>query len=258
MITTALTTRPLKPPKDDLEAVLAAYLPEALPEESVLVISSKVVAIGQGRCEPIPVDGDVSAYKEALAYREAEYVLPKDDAYPYPRIFTVTEGSLISSAGIDQSNGDGFFVLWPHDPMAAARALRTYIKSIRQVNALGVIISDSHSSPLRNGAFGFGIGYAGIRAQYDYRDTPDIFGRHLQFERLNVIDSLAASAGVVMGEGGECTPVVLIEDIPHALFSETESDDPLLALQVPMDQDVFAPFIMRAPWQRGGKARDVQ
>ncbi len=254
MRTTAIQTRPLLPPSDDLRAVLAESLPAHIPERSVLVVSSKVVAISQGRCESIPEGVDVAAYKEALIRREAGYFLAKDHRYPYPRTFTITEGSLISSAGIDQSNGAGFFILWPKDPMAAARGLRDYVKAIRPVLEFGLIISDSHSSPLRNGALGFGIGYFGIQAQFDYRHTPDIFGRHLQFERLNVIDSLAASAGVVMGEGGECTPLVLIEEIPHATFAEEESLDPMLRLQVPLAEDVFAPFFADAKWQRGGGA----
>lgn len=252
MIVTAITTRPLLPPKDDLEAVIDESLPHTIPERSVLVVSSKVVAIGQGRCEPIPDVGDVAAVKEALVRREAQLFLPRDPDALYPRLFTVTAGSLISSAGIDQSNGDGHFILWPTDPMGAAQRLRAHVQKVRGARELGVIISDSHSSPLRNGALGFGIGYAGIRAQRDYRNTPDIFGRHLKMERLNVIDSLAASAGVVMGEGGECTPLVLIHDVSHVAFAETESDDPLLRLQVALEDDVFAPFFTRAPWQQGG------
>lgn len=252
MQVTAIQTRPLVPPKDDLVAVLDASLPNPFPEESVLVISSKVVAIAEGRCEAIPEGVDVTEYRRVLAMREAEYYLPKDETYPYARIFTIMHGALTSSAGIDQSNGNGYFILWPENPMEAAQTLHQEVQRLRGTERFGVIVSDSRTMPLRNGAIGFCIGYAGIRALHDYRHTPDIFGRHLEVERLNVIDSLAAAAGVVMGEGGECTPLVLMRDIPHVAFSGEESSDPLLQLQVPMEQDVFAPFIARAPWQKGG------
>lgn len=245
----AITTRPLVPPQDDLRAVLAEALPETIPERSVLVVRSKVVAISEGRCVPIPAGADVAQLRHKLAQQEASMYVPKDDTAPHARLFTIVHGTLISSAGIDQSNGDGHLILWPKDPMAAARTWRAHVQTLRSVAELGVIISDSHSTPLRNGALGLCIGYAGVRAQRDYRGIGDIFGRKLQFERLNLVDSLAAAANVVMGEGNECTPLALVTDVPGVVWSDAESADPVLGLHVAMEDDVFAPFLTRAPWQ---------
>jgi F420-0:gamma-glutamyl ligase len=254
MKVTVTHSRPFLPPKDDL----CAHLDESLtrvPEQSVIAISSKVVAIGEGRCVLPPEGVDAVEYKDALTMEEADLYIPRDRDMLHSRIFTITNSILISSAGIDQSNGNGYFILWPSEPMRSASDIRAHLMKRHDVQELGVIITDSRGAPLRNGVTGVTIGYAGFHAQRDYRGTPDIFGRLLKAERLNVADSLAAIATLAMGEGDESTPFVLIEDAPNVTFAETESTDPLLTLTVSMKDDVFAPFIQNVPWQQGGKKK---
>lgn len=255
MKVTAIQSPPFLPPHDDLYARLAESLTR-VPERSVVAISSKVVAIGEGRCVALPKDVDPIAFKDTLAQKEADLYLPRETEAPYTYFSTITNGTFIGSAGIDQSNGNGYFILWPQDPMHSAHEVRAYLMKQHGVRKLGVIITDSKSAPLRNGVTGITIGYAGFHAQCDYRGRPDIFGRLLKSERLNIADSLAAVATLAMGEGDECTPFVLIEDISHITFSETENTDPFLSLIVPMKDDIFAPFMQNAPWQQGEKARE--
>ncbi len=256
---TALKSRPLLPPKDDLFAALDEALPSAswrMPERSVVAVSSKVVAIGEGRCVLPPAGLDergLLEYKDTLAQEEAEYYIPRDQEQQYSCFFALKESVFIPSAGIDQSNGNGYFILWPTDALHSAREIRAHLMKRHDISDLGVLITDSTSAPLRNGVTGKAIGYAGFRALYDYRGQQDIFGRQLKSERLNIADSIAAAAVLAMGEGNECAPFVLIEDIPHIVFSETESEDPLLSLSVSMVDDIFAPFFKLAPWRRGGK-----
>ena len=253
MNVTAIQSRPFLPPKDDLYAHMNESVTR-LPERSVLAVSSKVVAIGEGRCVLPPENADPIAFKDALAEKEADLYLPRDLDAPYTRS-TITNGSFIGSAGIDQSNGNGYFILWPQDPMRSAREIRAHLAKRHGLKELGVIITDSKSSPLRNGVTGMTIGYAGFHAQRDYRGQPDIFGRLLKFERLNIADSLAAVATLAMGEGDECTPFVLIEDAPNVTFTETESADPFLSLAVPLEEDIFAIFLQNAPWQKGKRGK---
>ncbi len=252
MNVTAIHSRPFLPPKDDLYAHLDESI-IVLPDRSVVAISSKVVAISEGRCVLSPEGINPTDFKDLLIVEEADLYISHDPQAPYGRFSTIKNGSMIGSAGIDQSNGNGYFILWPEDPMRSAREARAYLMKRHNVKALGVIITDSQSSPLRNGVTGMTIGYAGFRAQRDYRGTPDIFGRLLKFERLNIADSLAATATLAMGEGDECTPFVLIEDLPNVTFTEIESDDSFLSLIVPMKDDIFALFMQNAPWQKGGK-----
>ena len=38
------------------------------------------------------------------------------DFYRYHMTLTIKQGMLIPTAGIDESNGDGYYILWPRDP----------------------------------------------------------------------------------------------------------------------------------------------
>lgn len=246
----AIQTRILTPPKDSFIDALRESLGE-VPERSVIALSSKAVAIGEGRCVPISSASEVLAQKRALADAEAEYVVD----YPheqYPRYFTIIHGSLMGSSGIDASNGNGHLILWPEDPMEAARRYRTLIQTHYRVREVGVVITDSHSIPLHNGAVGIAIGYAGFLPLNDYRGSSDLFGRTFKVERANVADSLATAATYVMGEGSESTPAVLMTHVPHITFSDSAPDDPYLDLTVPRADDNFRIFLDSVPWRRGG------
>ena len=244
-----IRTRRLQPPQDSFFEALCESLP-VLSEKNIIALSSKAVAIGEGRCVLLPENEDVQVYKDRLAEAEAEYFLPRGatgGGHP-----TIIHGSLMWSAGIDESNGDGHFVLWPRDPMYAAQEYRTKLQKRYGVEDLAVIIVDSHSMPLHNGALGTAIGYAGFLPIKDYRGSLDLFGRAFKFERLNIADSLAVAATCVMGEGDELTPAVVIEDMPHITFTDEVPNDPYLQLTIPKEEDYFRVFINNVEWKKGG------
>jgi coenzyme F420-0:L-glutamate ligase len=246
------------PPEDDLIGVIDESIPE-LEEGDVVAVSSKVVAIWQGRCIPIPRgDEERKALKEELIREEADHYLEKDEHFAYSRVFTIYEGIFGSSAGIDESNGDGHFVLLPRNSDAAAHEVRSFLCNKFTIRELGVIVVDSRSAMMRNGTIGIALGHAGFRALNDYRGTKDVFGRQLQFERMNVADCLASAATLIMGEGNECTPLALFRDIPRMNFSEEKSDDFMLLPSVPLQNDVYAQFLKPHDWKQGNKKHDPQ
>src|SRR3989344_3515489 len=132
---TAYKLRTLTPPRDDLRApVRGARM--RLHEGDIVAISSKVVSIGEGRC--VPLD---EADKLALTKREADYyLLPAKSKWR--RIFTIAGGALLGSAGLDESNANGHYVLYPENPYKSARALRAWLKREHGLKTLGVIITD--------------------------------------------------------------------------------------------------------------------
>jgi F420-0:gamma-glutamyl ligase len=245
-----IKTRILNPPQDDLLAVIKESVKE-ISENSVLAVTSKVAAIWQGRC----VDKN-SVSKDDLIKREAEYFLPRENVPQSRTIHTLKNNLLGRSAGIDESNADGFYVLWPEDPMAAAKQIWDWVRQEYKVNNVGVILTDSHAQPLRRGAIGHTLGYFGFRPLNDYRGSRDLFNRKFVLEQANVADGLGAAAVLAMGEGEECTPLALITDIPFVQFidQEFQSDQPFSSLEVPMEEDVFYPFLKNVPWERGGQA----
>jgi F420-0:gamma-glutamyl ligase len=189
----AFELRALVPPKDDLlAAIFASNL--SLKNGDVVAVASKVVGINEGRCVPIEKNS-----REKLVEREAQLIIK--DKPRWGSRFTITKGVLIRAAGIDESNGNGHYILWPNNPEKSAVSLRRALMRRYKVSKLGVIITDSISTPLRRGAVGFALAWAGFEPLYDYRGRKDIFGRTITVEQANVADALAAAAVVVMGEG---------------------------------------------------------
>ena len=222
-----VTTRIMHPPQDDLLAVLDASLSEVL-EGDVVVVSSKVVSIHEGRC--LDKDG---IDKARLVQAEAEVVLDR----PYAqKPLTITHAAFISAAGIDESNGDGYYVLLPEDPFRSAAGIHAYLTKRFGLQQVGVIVTDSHSMPLRFGALGIGIGFWGIAPLESHVGKHDLFGREFKHERTNVIDSIAAGANLVMGETNECRPVVIARHVPDLHFT---TGDQRAALFASFTDDTF-------------------
>ena len=253
MKVTPIKTRALLPPQDDLLAVIDD-IDLAFTEGSVLAIAAKVLAIHQGRTVPVPDDPEIyRGEKDALIKQEAEWYTKRDESMPFPRIFTIYEGTLCSSAGIDESNGNGYWVLLPKKSEDFATSLRAALCQKYNISNLGVVIFDSRSFPMRNGTIGMTLGHAGFRAELDYRGETDIFGKTFVSERMNVADCLASAALLAMGEGNESTPLAVIQDIPHINFAENDSsEDFTLALKTTMEQDVFTQFYRDRGWKPGG------
>ena len=248
MLTEAVRTRILTPPKDDLLSALSDSI-EKIEEGSILAVSSKVVSIWQGRCIPM---ADYPQ-KDELIKKEADLYLPRDFTPNGWVIHTIKDNLLIPTAGIDLSNANGYYILWPKDPMEAAEEIRTFFKDKFKLKDFGVIITDSHSVPLRRGAVGITLGFAGFNPLKDYRGEKDIFGREFLVEISNLADMLASTAILIMGEGAEQSPAALISDVPFVDFVEKyyAPDQPYSSFNIPIDENLFGPFIKSAPWEKG-------
>lgn len=245
----AIKTRALVPPQDNLLEALGEVLKE-MPENAVLTVSSKVVSIWQGRCVPLE-----SIEKDELIKREAEKYLERSEVPGEWVMHTIKNNLLIPTAGIDESNANGHFVLWPKEPNVAAVEILAWAKNQYGVTRGAVLITDSHSIPLRRGTVGICLGYAGFAPLNDYRNTEDIFGREFKLEQANIADGLAAAAVLAMGEGSEQTPIALITDVPFVRFGESEDmNDPQGSFEVDINNDLYYPFLKHAPWKDGGGA----
>jgi len=220
-------TRILNPPQDDIFPVLDEYLTD-VQEGDVILISSKIVSISEGRCVKI---GEVD--KDVLIAKEAVFSIPRD----YWRVpITVIHNAFIGTSGIDESNTGGYLVMLPEDPFASAQRIHAYLKERFGLEEVGVILTDSHSQPMRYGASGISIGFWGIEPLENCIGQKDLFGREMRFEKSNIVDGLAAGATVVMGEVAQCQPVVIARDVPTVTFTEENRKDELF---VPFEEDTF-------------------
>ncbi|OGZ70773.1 MAG: hypothetical protein A3F47_00040 [Candidatus Staskawiczbacteria bacterium RIFCSPHIGHO2_12_FULL_38_11] len=248
MRVTAIKTRAFLPPKDDLLSLIKeSFLTTQLKEESIIIITSKIVAIWEGRC--IKIEKGIS--KDDLIKKEADFYIDREEVPSGYVILTLKNNILIPSAGIDESNANGYYILWPKNPTEAAKKIYQFIKKTYKLKKIGVIISDSHCTPLKNGIMGLCIGYYGFYPLRDYRGRKDIFGRELKMTQTNIADSVAVAAVLCMGEGSEQTPIAIAEDIDGVKFGQfNAASDPLI---IQKDKDIFAPLINSTKWKKGGK-----
>lgn len=196
--------------KDDIITVLNLALKNAGSESSlqdgdILVITSKVVAITQGRIAKISKPGDF----EKLVKAEADKVIGGNAV-----TLTLKNNIFIPWAGIDRSNiQKGWVVLWPKEPYKAADQICKTLKKNYKLKRLGIIISDSICTPLRRGVSAVALGYAGFKGVNDLRGNKDLHGNKLKVTQQGIADMLAVSAHLVMGESNEATPFALIRGV---------------------------------------------
>src|SRR5690606_6018198 len=117
---------------------LFVLLDESLPtltEGSVVAITSKVVSLCEGSVAPKDLD------RYELIKQHADLYLPHELSQ-YHFTFTVTNNTIVPAAGIDQSNADNTYVLWPKDPQATANAARKHLREKHGLKDLGIIITD--------------------------------------------------------------------------------------------------------------------
>ncbi len=223
---------------DSIKKILDEYLPQ-VEEKSIVAITSKIVSLCENRV--VKMDGSVDKYD--LVKEEAELILD-EGTNPYGIYLTIKEGLLLPTAGIDESNGNGFYILYPKNPMESCRQIWEYLKERDGVKNFGIIITDSRTSPLRRGVTGVSISWCGLRPIYDYVGKPDIFGRKLAVTATNNIDALAASAVFVMGEGSERTPIAIIKQAPRIEFTEkAPTKEEIDSVKISLEDDIFAPLL---------------
>jgi dihydrofolate synthase / folylpolyglutamate synthase len=222
------------PPRDNIYPVFDASLPK-LKEGDVLFVTSKILAIHQGRCVKI----GSGTTKERLIKKEAERYAHSHLKTWKNLYLTIKEHTLIANSGIDESNANGYYVLWPRGSTALAKEIRNYLRKKFSIKKLAVVVTDSHIIPMRRGALGISIGFYGMEPLYDYRGKPDIFGRLLKHTTKNIIDALSTMAVLVMGEGNEKTPMVILRG---AKFIDFTDKNTYRKSVVPSEDDIYAPL----------------
>jgi coenzyme F420-0:L-glutamate ligase/coenzyme F420-1:gamma-L-glutamate ligase len=214
----------------------------------IVVIAQKIISKAEGRLvdlttiTPSPRARELAAVtgKEPrlveLNLLESSSILR---AAPNTLIVRHRLGHVMANAGIDRSNietandNEDLVLLLPQDPDLSASVLRDRLQAAASVR-LGVIISDSFGRAWRLGTIGIAIGVAGPPALHDRRGDIDLFGRELRTTQVGFADAVAAAAVLVMGEGNEGYPVVVVRGC-----SWEESGQNIRDVIRPAAQDLF-------------------
>ena len=200
-------------------------------------MASKAVAIAEGRLRPL---SQVRPSRRAIGLGR-QYSLPPDfvqvvideadQIYGGVKgaLLTLKDGEATANAGVDQKNApEGFVVLWPANPDISARKIRVSVsRTFRR--RIGVVIVDSRVTPLRLGTVGLALGSSGVEPIKDFRGKPDLYGRKARITFHAVTDDIASAAHLVMGEGRERTPFVIVRGAPVRL---TDNDGRRIRLSV--------------------------
>jgi F420-0:gamma-glutamyl ligase len=223
----------MQPPQDDLFALLSESLAE-VKERDVVLITSKIVSIHQGRCVRVG-----SRDKKELVLEEAEYVVDFPDSQTQSPL-AIVHNALFYAAGIDESNADGHYILLPKKPFDVAEEIWHWIREHKGIENVGVVITDSKSAPLRSGATGVAISWWGFHPTESHKKKLDLFGRELHFSVTNIVDAISAGASAVCGETNESTPIVIVRDVPKLEFTKLDTRHELFTSP---KEDIYYPLL---------------
>ncbi len=229
----------------DIVDLIEEELGDSLRDGDVLVVSSKFVAVSEGRVVRLDTVKPGKKAKELAARfrmdpRLCELVLRESDEVigGIPGFLLATkDGLLTPNAGIDKSNTKhGTVVLYPRRPEVSAWRIREALKFSRGVS-IGVVVCDSRLAPTRRGTTGVAVGASGIEAVLDMRGRVDLFGNVLKVTAQAVADDLSSAAEILMGESDEATPIVLVRGVKRNLLKDTDYGGKKFAIS--MDEDVY-------------------
>src|SRR3989344_7554767 len=92
-------------------------------DKSILVVTSKIVALSEGRTKEIDLSISHDKMREKIIKAESEYMLRTKYTW-----LTIKDGIVMSSAGIDESNANGKIVLLPKNSFKSAEIIHRALK----------------------------------------------------------------------------------------------------------------------------------
>ncbi|MHA1991210.1 MAG: coenzyme F420-0:L-glutamate ligase [Candidatus Hodarchaeales archaeon] len=194
-----------------------------LQPEDIVVISSKVIALEQGRTiqlDSVPIhprsldfekDTNLDPRFISLIMQESDVIFGGVPG----ALLTMRDGVLQANAGIDQSNTPkDTAILLPNDSNKYADNFASKIMAEYGLS-VNVLIIDSATRPLRRGTTGLCVGYSkAFPAVLDDRGSKDLLGNEMIITTRAIADNIATSANIVMGESDQSTPFALVRGLP--------------------------------------------
>jgi len=191
----------------------------------VIVVTHKVVSKAEGRVvdlRNIKPSSRALEIAEKLGkdprlveviLRESREVLKCESGH----LITMTRhGIVCANSGVDQSNSGGVdrVILLPVDPDESARRIREGVEKLTGAR-VAVVITDTQGRPFREGVVNIAIGFSGMNPFRDYRGVRDRCGYELKITVVNIVDEIAATAELLMGQASESTPFVIIRGLRY-------------------------------------------
>ncbi len=227
---------PMVKKSDDLAELIVSTARNnnvTLDDGDIIVVAHKIVSKTEGRTVKL---SNVKPSQKAQALGKAtkrdprlvELVLreTKRVVKATPEILIVENalGFVCINAGVDKSNvqGEETFVLLPVDPDKSAQQIRSQIRNLTG-KEVAIIVCDTYSRPFRRGQVELAIGLAGMSPFRDYHGQKDLFGYVLKVKNSAVADEIASAAELLIGQGNEAIPVVIVKGLGGVTMTEGAS-----------------------------------
>lgn len=244
----ALKKFPLIEPNDNLNEIILNSLKSnklILEDGDIFVIAQKVISKSENRYVNLddvnPSDRAFDLGKDLgrdpsfiqLILNESKSIISTEK-----NVIIVEHnlGFIHINAGIDRSNipqDKNLVLLLPLDPSSSATNIQMFLSQEIGKN-ISVIVTDSMSRPYRSGVTNFALASSNLQSLIDLKGESDIYGNTLKSTEIAIADELAAAAGLLMGQGDESQPVVVVKgfnkssyDINNAFDLIIDKDDDL-------------------------------
>ena len=232
----ALKEFPLIQPGDNLSSIILESCKHnkfILEDDDIIVIAQKVVSKSENRYKNLlEIKPSKQATNLALSLnRDPAFIQlilnESNEIISTDKNVIIVEhklGFININAGIDRSNiseNKNLVLLLPEDPSSSSQKIYEDISSKIKKN-ISVIITDSVTRPYRSGVMNFALASTNIQSLIDLKGEKDIYGNILQATEIAIADELAAASGLLMGQGNDGMPIVIIRgfDRKHYLKND--------------------------------------
>ena len=232
----ALKEFPLIQPGDNLSSIILESCKHnkfILEDDDIIVIAQKVVSKSENRYKNLlEIKPSKQATNLALSLnRDPAFIQlilnESNEIISTDKNVIIVEhklGFININAGIDRSNipeNKNLVLLLPEDPSSSSQKIYEDISSKIKKN-ISVIITDSMTRPYRSGVMNFALASTNIQILIDLKGEKDIYGNILQATEIAIADELAAASGLLMGQGNDGMPIVIIRgfDRKHYLKND--------------------------------------
>ncbi|RXA21232.1 coenzyme F420-0:L-glutamate ligase [Methanosarcina sp. MSH10X1] len=223
----AVENIPLIHAGDNLPSIICENI--ELQDRDIVIAASTVVAKAEGEIfkleditpgktafEVAARTGKDARFIQAVLSRSREVLVEK----PFMLVTTLA-GHTCVNAGIDDSNIEGGFLLYPpKNPDVSASVLGQELEKLSG-RKLSVIVTDTNGRAFKIGQTGAAIGIYKVKPVKRWIGEKDLFGKLLEITEEAIADELAGAANLLMGEGAGGIPVVVIRGLDHYCEEET-------------------------------------
>ena len=235
----ALKEFPLIQPGDNLSSIILESCKHnkfILEDDDIIVIAQKVVSKSENRYKNLlEIKPSKQATNLALSLnRDPAFIQlilnESNEIISTDKNVIIVEhklGFININAGIDRSNipeNKNLVLLLPEDPSSSSQKIYEDISSKIEKN-ISVIITDSMTRPYRSGVTNFALASANIQSLIDLKGEKDIYGNILQATEIAIADELAAAAGLLMGQGSDGIPIVIIRGFDRTQYAKNDALD---------------------------------